>query len=349
MTPSYPQASSATDAPRRPLVFFGTEDFSLASLQALIDGGFHVAAVVTKPDTARGRRRSLTPPAVKLLAQQHGIQVLQPNQLDDAFIGQLIGVVSDGSPTSEAHPQTSRDTSDHGADEDSARRSTAAGAPLTGVPPIAGVLVSYGKIIPQKVLDLFTPGIINVHPSLLPKYRGPSPIEAAILHGDTETGVTLMKLVKDMDAGPIYIQTTHPLLGTETKPDLYDLLGRLGAELLVTHLPAIVNGELPPAEQDDTAASYCSLLTKKDSQLLPEHKNAEMLEREIRAYQGFPKSRLTLFGHDVIITRARVAADEHDGDIVLPCADGTYLAVEHLIAPSGRRMSAAEFVRGYKK
>ena len=141
------------------IVFFGTEDFSLVALEALVEAGFPVEVVVTKPDMPKGRGHVLTEPLVKTFAKKHGIQVWQPAKLNDI-------------------------------NDDIAKLNN----------PI-GVLVSFGKIIPQKTLDLFTPGIINVHPSLLPKYRGPSPIEAAILMGDQETGVSIMRLSAQMDAG----------------------------------------------------------------------------------------------------------------------------------------------------
>src|SRR5690606_11212699 len=112
------------------------------------------------------------------------------------------------------------------------------------IPEVAGVLVSYGKIIPQDILELFKPGIINVHPSLLPKYRGPSPIESAILHGDTKTGVSIIKLSEEMDAGPIYCQQEMSLTGVETKPQLYKDLSLVGAELLINNLTAILEGKI---------------------------------------------------------------------------------------------------------
>src|SRR5690606_15931966 len=126
-----------------------------------------------------------------------------------------------------------------------------------------GVLSSYGKIIPQAIIDLFKPGIINIHPSLLPKYRGPSPIESAIANGDTETGVSIMLLTAEMDAGPIYVQQSYPLDGTETQPELYERLAVFGSQLLVETLPRILDGSLVAEPQTGTA-SYSKLLTKAD-------------------------------------------------------------------------------------
>lgn len=210
-----------------------------------------------------------------------------------------------------------------------------------------GVLVSYGKIIPSFIIDLFKPGIINIHPSLLPKYRGPSPIESAILNGDAQTGVTIMQLTPEMDAGPIYSQTVVDLVGTETAPELEQKLAQLGAEQLLQILPAIMHGSLSPIEQDSSSATYCNLLRKQDSVLNPEEYDAQRLERQIRAYQVFPKSRIDLSGHTVIVTRAHIGHDENTStDIV--CRDGSILSIDSLVAPSGKQMSAADYRRGYQ-
>ena len=287
----------------QPLIFFGTEDFSLQSLESLVDAGYRVAAVVTKPDSRKGRGQKLVPPAVKTFAESHGIPVWQPTKLADI-------------------------TPD-----------------ITALQPVAGVLVSYGKIIPQSIIDLFTPGIINVHPSLLPRYRGPSPIESAIKNGDETTGVTIMQLSAEMDAGPVYDQTVHQLTGHETRPDLYETLGQTGNQLLLELLPAILNGSRTPTPQDDTVATYCQLLQKSDARLDPKQLTAPEAERHIRAHLGFPKSKLTLDGHDCIITAAHVSPTKTPPAVA--CRGGAYLCIDELIAPSGRTMRGADFIRGY--
>lgn len=215
--------------------------------------------------------------------------------------------------------------------------------------PVAGVLVSYGKIIPQSVIDLFTPGIINVHPSLLPKYRGPSPIEAAIANGDEVTGVSIMQLNAAMDAGPVYAQCKIPLNGTETRFTAYDYLGRAGADMLAQTLPRILSGDLLPEAQDDEQASYCSLLRKEDGTLDPEHMTATQAERMVRAYVGYPKSRLKISGHDVVITKASVVENQTQNGLIIPFADNTFLRVEELVGPSGKSMDGEAFLRGYGK
>lgn len=289
---------------KQPIVFFGTEDFSLYSLRTLVESGFSIAAVVTKPDTKRGRGGKLTEPAVKTYALQHDIPVWQPTKLVDII------------------PQ------------------------ITALDHPAGVLVSFGKIIPESIIELFTPGIINVHPSLLPHYRGPSPIEAAIQNRDAKTGISIMQLVKAMDAGPVYYQSLYALDFTETRPELYATLGQLGANLLVQRLPTILDGALQHTPQDDADATYCKLLSKEDSYLDLANTTPGDAEARIRAHLGFPRTRLKIGEHDIIVTKAHGVMDQKT-PLELKCANGAYLSIDELVAPSGKTMSASEFLRGY--
>jgi methionyl-tRNA formyltransferase len=211
----------------------------------------------------------------------------------------------------------------------------------------AAVLVAYGKIIPQPIIDLFPKGIVNIHPSLLPKLRGSTPVETAILNGLEETGVSLMKLTAEMDAGPIYAQKSITLAGNETKQELATNLLNEGAALLLENLEVILNGRLEPKVQDETEASFTRLLTKQDSQL-NFLEPAEAIERKVRAFLGFPKTRAKIFGREVVITKARLAQSIEDGQLVIKCEPG-YLEVLELTAPSGRTMAGSEFIKGYKK
>lgn len=288
----------------KPIVFFGTEDFSLIALKALVESGYAIAAVVTKPDTKRGRGVVLTEPAVKTYAREHSIPVWQPSRLIDI----TDDIKNLGSP--------------------------------------AGILVSYGKIIPGSILELFSPGIINLHPSLLPEYRGPSPIEAAIANRDGRTGVSIMKITAEMDAGPIYLQVPYALDQTETRAELYATLGQLGANLLTQNLPAILDSSLQPTPQDDNAATYTKLLTKDDSRLDLSKLTPGDAEARIRAHLGFPRSRISIVGHDVIVTKAHAVMDKKT-PLDLECSNGAYLSIDELIAPSGKTMSGEEFARGY--
>lgn len=288
------------------IVFFGTDEFSAASLRELIAKGFTIGAVVTKPDSRKGRGRELSKSIVKQIAEANNIPVWQP--LDVNAITEHVQKIKD---------------------------------------PI-GVLVSYGKIIPKAVIDLFNPGIVNVHPSLLPLYRGPSPIESAILNGDTETGVTIMQLSAAMDAGPIYSQITVPLIDVETTPDLEVQLGDLGAQELALTLPAIMNGTIQPTPQNEELATYCHLLTKEESQLNTENLTAEQAERQVRAYLAFPKTKVIIAGQPVVITKSHVSSTAMTL-LDLACSDGRYLSVDELIGPSGKVMDAQAFLNGYGK
>lgn len=292
------------------IVFFGTDEFSAVSLRALLKAGFSVGAVVTKPDSRKGRGRELTKSVVKEIAEAHNIPVWQPVKVSD--------IAADIQALSQ-----------------------------TGVKPL-GVLVSYGKIIPQAIIDLFEPGIINVHPSLLPKYRGPSPVETAILNGDSETGVTIMQLSAAMDAGPIYTQTKTPLSGTETAPALEMQLAAQGAHDLCAILPAIIDGSLHPTPQDDAVATYCQLLKKEDSLLATERLTAEAAERQVRAFLAFPKTKTTVAGQSIVITKAHVS-NEAQSVLDIACANGRYLSIDELVGPSGRAMDAKAFINGYAR
>ncbi|MDB5180108.1 MAG: fmt [Candidatus Saccharibacteria bacterium] len=212
---------------------------------------------------------------------------------------------------------------------------------------VVGVLSSYGRIVPQAIIDLFRPGIINIHPSLLPLYRGPSPIETAIMNGDSQTGVSIMKLTAEMDAGPIYAQEVYELDGTETAPELYEILSALGGRMLIETLPSIIEGNLLPSPQANTAI-YCYLLKKEDALLNPDEMTAIQAERQVRAYLQFPKTKLPYRNESIIVTKAHVVSDEtNTKGFVVEFKDSSYLAIDELIGPSGKRMSGQAFKNGY--
>ena len=214
----------------------------------------------------------------------------------------------------------------------------------------AGVLVSFGRIIPQNIIDLFTPGIINVHPSLLPKYRGPSPIESTIFNGDKKTGVSIMSLSKKMDAGDVYIQEEFPLKGNETSSELYNTCGKIGAEMLINHLPAIMSAKMTANPQNESEATYCQLLKKSDAILNPETQTAEQAERQIRAFEIFPKSKIQIGENLPIVSSAKVANENsNNSPLTIKFSDGKFLQIEKITAPSGKQMSAESYINGYLK
>lgn len=293
---------------KTPIIFFGTEDFSAVSLQKLIDEGFEIAGIITKPDSRKGRGQKLQTPKVKQIGEKFNIPVLQPQKISE---------ITDFVKKFEKP---------------------------------AGVLVSFGRIIPQEIIDLFTPAIVNVHPSLLPKYRGSSPIESAILNGDEKTGVSLMKLSKEMDAGDIYSQEEIELLKTETASDLYKTCGEIGAEMLVRDLPKIISGEIKGRKQDDSQAEYCQLLKKSDALLSQDEQTAEQAEQQIRAFEIFPKSKIKLGEHLIIVKSAKVvSSNPENSPLTLKFAEETFLKIERLITPNGKETAAKSFENGYLK
>ncbi len=161
--------------------------------------------------------------------------------------------------------------------------------------PNAGVLFAYGQMLPPDLLNVFPLGIVNLHPSLLPAFRGPSPIEAAILSGDTKTGTTIMLITPEMDAGPILSQKSISIPAGITKTELTNQLVQLGIRLLLTSLPKYLAGQLTPQPQDESRASYCRLLNKADGLLDPTQLTATQIERRIRAYAGWPKARIPVY------------------------------------------------------
>lgn len=293
------------------VVYFGTEDISLPTLQALIDSDqYDVVGVVTKPNSARGRGHHIDSPAVAKLSQQHNITCLQPSKLRDVTES------------------------------------------LKSLHADVGALVSYGKIIPQDVIDIFPHGIVNFHPSMLPVYRGPSPIETAIMHGDSFTGLTLMALSKDMDAGDIYYQEKVTISPDDTAEQLYERFGQRGAELMVDKLAQIATGQITGTPQDDNLAIYCHMITKDDGILRPDVMTARECYNRLRALSQWPKCRISITDREVIVTKAK-PLDNFQGDSwpdIIPCQDDSAIQILEIINPkSGRRMSVTDYLNGLHK
>ena len=212
-------------------------------------------------------------------------------------------------------------------------------------PDAIGVLASFGVLIREPVLKLFEPeGILNIHPSLLPKYRGASPIESAILAGDTEFGVSVMKLARAMDAGPIYHQTNIAGLPLD-KATIYQRLAETGAEWIAMHLT-----DLPvPISQDESKATFTTKLDKSMSMLTPATDTADTMLRKIVAYQGYPKPKFAFYGVSCIVLEAHVAKVGETALLTIPCADGHSVVVTR-VQPEGRKaMDAKAFMNGYAK
>ncbi|HEV2412911.1 MAG TPA: methionyl-tRNA formyltransferase [Candidatus Saccharimonadales bacterium] len=226
-----------------------------------------------------------------------------------------------------------------------------------------GVLVAYGKIIPESILNLFPYGIINVHPSLLPKYRGSSPIEQALLHGDSETGVTIIRLIKEMDAGPIYATEKFKLSDEDTQQNVYPRIGKVGGELLIKTLPRILSGELEPSEQDEKSVSLAPLINKQDSHIDWANETADEIARKVRAFNRWPQSRATITlpedqSLDVVITLAKThkgtatrnsspgRVSYSDKRLLIEAKDG-FVEILSLKVPGKKEISGQEFAAGY--
>ncbi|MBI2640529.1 MAG: methionyl-tRNA formyltransferase [Candidatus Sungbacteria bacterium] len=248
------------------IIFWGTMDVAVPTLEALLKNGYKVVAVVSTPDQPAGRKQILTPTPVKAFAQKHKIPVFQPENLkDENFKKEL--------PEADLY-----------------------------------VLVAYGKIIPKSILERPRLGILNGHPSLLPRWRGPSPIQSTILNGDTEAGVTIFLTDELMDHGPILLQRklqiTNDKLQKMTNPELHKMLAELRVELFMEVIPKWLKDEITPIPQDDAKTTYCKIL-KKDDGRIDWKKPAEHIERMVRAFNPWPGT-WTLWPSDQKIYRIRI-------------------------------------------
>jgi methionyl-tRNA formyltransferase len=293
------------------LVFAGTPDFALASLRALVEAGQVPIAALTQPDRPAGRGKKLTASPVKRYALERGIPVLQPESLRDE----------------------------------------AAASELAALEPDLLVVAAYGLILPQNVLDIPTHGCLNVHASVLPRWRGAAPIQAAILAGDEVTGVSLMSMTAGLDCGPVFHVEKALIHERETAGELHDRLAALGGEVLVAKLDAIIAGDIPAEEQDDSLATYAPKIAKDDARI-DWSLSADEVARRIRAYNPFPGAFCFVGETRIKIWRASLidgAGDpgtilHYDRDaIVVGCGAGA-LSLEELQLPGKRRAPAHEFV-----
>ena len=214
--------------------------------------------------------------------------------------------------------------------------------------PEVGILAAFGKLVPESAINAIPSGILNIHPSLLPKYRGTIPIETALLNGDTTTGVSIMRLAKKMDAGNILAQETVNITNSTTKQSLYEELSKLGAKLLLDVLPGVLAKNAPETTQNDAEATFTQKLSKDLALLKPAEKAAQTLYNEVRAYANFPKSKTTLLNIPCIITSAHVA-DHASTSLDLLCSDGKYLIIDRLLPENSKEMDAKSFLNGHKQ
>lgn len=228
---------------------------------------------------------------------------------------------------------------------------------IQNLAPGLGVVVAYGQIIPQAILDLFPHGILNLHPSALPKFRGPSPIEATILAGE-QPAVSIIRLTAAMDAGDIAASQQLPVgPNPPTAPELYQIAGEMGAKLMCQAVRAVFDGSAVFSPQSQTEATFCQRITKADG-VIDWHEPANLIERQVRAYLGWPGSRTTLFGRDVTITLARAIKTMSgpeagtpyktaDGELAVATGQGC-LIIDHLIPAGKREMTGRDFLAGHR-
>lgn len=303
------------------IIFMGSPDFALPSLQRLIDSEHEVVGVFTQPDKPTGRGRKLAPPPVKILAESRNIPFFQPRSISKS----------------------------RGLEQFEALR------------PDIGVIAAYGQILKQPVLDIPPLGILNVHASLLPRWRGAAPIPAAILAGDAETGATIMRVVLELDAGPMLAAARVPITDTDTTATLTPKVADAGAHLLLDVLPGYASGEFTPIPQDDSLATYAPQLGKADGRINWVTETVAEIERKVRAYNPWPMAWTALDGQPLRIIKSTVAGGSggtRPGTVLArESADATNIGFRIATAtgalgvitvqPAGRGVMPAEaFLRG---
>jgi len=299
------------------LVYCGTPEFAVPTFEAVIAAGHEVALVVTQPDKPVGRRMEMQPPPVKLAAQAHGIPVVQPAKIrhNDEFRAQL-----------------------------------------EAVRPDVIVVVAYGRIIPKWMLGLPPLGNINLHGSLLPKYRGAAPIQWAIANGETRTGVTTMRIDEGLDSGPLLLAEVQWIAPEETSVDVFECLADVGAKLMVKTLYGLECGTLAAVEQNHAEATLAPILKREDG-LIDFAQNAQQIYNRWRGFQPWPGAYTLLRGKKFIVHRMRPAAGASgepgellvdQGRMFAACGEASAVELLEVQAEGKRRMSAAEFVRGFQ-
>ena len=296
------------------IVFAGTPEFAAQALAAILAAGQSVPLVLTQPDRPSGRGMALKASPVKQLALKHGLQVHQPASLKSAESRQ----------------------------------------PIIDASPDVMVVAAYGLILPQTALDIPRLGCINIHASLLPRWRGAAPIQRAVLAGDAETGVTLMRMEAGLDTGPMLLKGRLPITDADRAATLHDKLAALGARLIVEALPRLARGELPGEPQPAEGVTYAAKLEKSEA-ALDWRQTAVALSRAVRAFDPFPGTVARIEGQTIKVWRAEpapgagepgtVLAANVDG-ILVACGEGALRLVE-LQKSGGKRLQAADFLHGF--
>lgn len=296
------------------IIFMGTPDFACPTLQKLIDLNENLVAVVTQPDRPKGRGQKLMPPPVKELAIKHGIPVHQPLKVRDPDFVELV----------------------------------------RGLKPDAIVVVAFGQILPKALLDIPPYGCINVHASLLPRYRGAAPLNWCIINGETETGATTMLMDPGLDTGPMLLQQKTPIDENESILSLHDRMAALGAELLAETLGRLKTGDITPLPQSDDNTCYASMLKKEDG-LIDWQKDARAIHDQVRGMSVWPGAH-TYLGEQVLkIFSTRVGSGSgvpgsvlkaSKGQLEVACRSGSLL-IQELQLSGKKRLDTGSFLAGF--
>ncbi len=297
------------------LIFMGTPEFSAPAIDALLEAGHEIAAVFSQPDKPKGRGYNLTPPPVKVKALEHGIPVYQPTTMKD---GEALRIFRDISPD-------------------------------------VAVVIAYGRILPKEILEAPKYGCINVHASLLPKYRGAAPIQWSVIDGQPKTGVTTMQMDVGLDTGDMLMKCETAIDPDETAGELHDRLSLMGAKLIVDTLAALEQGALTPQKQDDSESCYAKMLTKELC-AVDWHKSAKEIHDQIRGLSPWPVATAVLEGKKLKLHRSAIAAQGSEtaacGEIIsldpltVQCGEGAVALLE-IQAEGKKRMNAQDYLRGH--
>ncbi len=298
------------------ILFMGTPEFAVPTLKTLINSSHEVVGVYTQPDKAVGRKQILTPPPVKVYAMSHGIPVFQPNSLRDGEAENNIKALA----------------------------------------PDIIVVVAYGKILPESILNLPKYGCVNGHASLLPRHRGASPIQWSIVCGDKNTGITTMLMEKGLDTGDMLLKCETEIGDNETAGELHDRLSQMGAELMLKTIEGLEKGEIIPEKQDDLLSTYAPIINKEMGHLKFD-KTAQEICNLIKGFNPWPAAYFVLDGKRVKVFASKVAENtdkapatviKSDGELVIACANGTSISLTEIQPEGSKRMTAKDYLIGHK-
>lgn len=298
------------------IIYMGTPDFAVPCLERLVKDGFDVACVVTQPDKPRGRKQEMTPSEVKVCAMAHSIEVYQPQSLK----------------TDEAYEY------------------------LKKFEPDYIIVAAYGKILPKRILDLPKYACINVHGSLLPKYRGAAPIQRSVLAGDKVTGITTMLMGEGLDTGDMLLKSEYPIDINATSGEVFDALAQSAPDLLIETIEKFTKGEIIPEKQNESEATHAAMLSK-DEAVIDWNKNNDEIHNLVRGMAPWPVAYTVYNGKKLKIFTTRLTDEktalpagklkEDKNRILVACGDGMLIEVLSLQLEGGKRLEAKQFLAGH--